>query len=224
VVARACQEWTDEGDQSAGRGRYWLILSFRTECDIWGLSALISPSPISPDRQRSKAWPARRPNGRVGSRRPLPRTQENVELQVDWRSLIPTISARRALVSSSNMSRAASRRPRRCCRRRPGRAARGLFGHDRDRLLRDNGLLDLGVPVQHPSTIRLGAQGGLDPGPGPIRLPACELLVDRLPGSYRSGRSARAPAAGPEQDAVAALRPNSAGSKVTRNSRARRRA
>src|SRR5207247_3056155 len=70
----------------------------------------------------------------------------------------------------------------------------------------DHGRVDLGVPVQLPSSIGLGAQGGLDAGPGPVGLPAREPLVDRLPGPVALGPvPPRHGATGPEQDAVGQL-------------------
>ena len=67
----------------------------------------------------------------------------------------------------------------------------------------DDAGVDLGVPVQLPSPVGLGPQGGLDPGPGPVGLPAREPLGDRLPGPIALGKvPPRHPAAHPEQDAV----------------------
>ena len=67
----------------------------------------------------------------------------------------------------------------------------------------DHAGVDLGVPVQLPSPIRLGAQRGLDPAPGPIALPARKPLVDRLPGPIPLRQvSPGHPGADPEQDAV----------------------
>jgi hypothetical protein len=51
--------------------------------------------------------------------------------------------------------------------------------------------VDVGVPVQLPSTLGLGAQGGLDPSPGPVGLPAREPFVDRLPGPVPLGQIPR---------------------------------
>src|SRR4029453_5503817 len=69
----------------------------------------------------------------------------------------------------------------------------------------DHGRIDLRMPVQLPSRLRLDAQGGLDPGPGPIGLPTREPLVDRLPGSIALGQVPPGhPGADPEQDAVEA--------------------
>jgi hypothetical protein len=63
--------------------------------------------------------------------------------------------------------------------------------------------VDLGVPVQLPSPLGLGAQGGLDPSPGPVGLPAREPFVDRLPGPVPLGQiPPRHPATHPKQAAV----------------------
>jgi hypothetical protein len=63
--------------------------------------------------------------------------------------------------------------------------------------------VNVGVPVQLPSTLGLGAQGGLDPSPGPVGLPAREPFVDRLPGPLPLGQIPPGhPATHPNQAAV----------------------
>jgi hypothetical protein len=111
-------------------------------------------------------------------------------------------------------------RPSACCRvawigeiplfwRR--RRAGGLPGSRRSPFAGPGGVLvsaddagvDLGVPVQLAGRVGLGVQGGLDPGPGPVGLPAGEPLVDRLPGTIALGQvPPRHSGPDPEQDAV----------------------
>jgi hypothetical protein len=67
----------------------------------------------------------------------------------------------------------------------------------------DHAGVDLGIPVQLIGSVGLGLQGGPDPGPGSVGLPAREPLVDRLPWSVPLGQvPPRHSAAHAEHDAV----------------------
>src|SRR5215217_5042137 len=85
----------------------------------------------------------------------------------------------------------------------PGSAGAPVTGAGGVLVGADDAGVNLGVPVQLPSPIGLGPQGGLDAGPGAVGLPAHEPLVDRLPRPRPLGQiPPRDPGAGPEHDAV----------------------